>query len=40
MKLKFQSLQQAHTLLLKNIERAKDQKNAIDSDLDKAKKKE
>ena len=40
MKLKFQSLQQAHTLLLRDIERAKGLKNAIDSDLDKAIKRE
>jgi hypothetical protein len=40
MTLKFQSLQQAHTLLLRDIERAKGLKNAIDSDLDKAMKRE
>jgi len=40
MKMKFQSLQQAHTLLLRDIERAKGLKNAIDSDLDKAIKRE
>ena len=40
MKLKFQGLQQAHTLLLRDIERAKGLKNAIDSDLDKAMKRE
>ncbi|WP_196815977.1 hypothetical protein [Candidatus Nitrosocosmicus oleophilus] len=38
--MKFQSLQQAHTLLLRDIERAKGLKNAIDSDLDKAIKRE
>jgi len=40
MKLKFQGLQQAHTLLLRDIERAKGLKNAINSDLDKAIKRE